>query len=370
MKTKTILKALTLLFLAALCCVGVFTLADTLLDHKVAMWFEETFTYRYYYDRSGAWVPKLDWDKFKHTALIISIAGVGSIITAVAVTAVVTRKKARADALQDAEIFLREYLADRRQPEPQYQELADCTADFQAKLLHDEQVWKDETAKKNDLIAYLAHDLKTPLTSVIGYLSLLEEAPDMPAVQKAKYIHIALRKAQRLESLTNEFFEITRYNLHEIVLEKEPLDLSVMLMQMTDEFYPTLKAHGNTAELDTADTLTVQADPAKLARVFNNILKNAIAYSEPGTPIRITARQKEGTVEIAFSNLGKTIPPQKLQAIFDKFYRLDSARSTNSGGAGLGLAIAREIVRLHGGSIRAESEAGKTVFTVELPKSA
>ncbi len=222
--------------------------------------------------------------------------------------------------------------------------------------------------RKNDLVMYLAHDIRTPLTSVIGYLSLLEEAPDMPVEQKSKYVHITLEKACRLETLVNEFFEITRYNFQQASLEKETIDLYYMLVQMADEFYPMLSDHQNTVELVMDEDIHVSGDPDKLARVFQNILKNAAAYSTPGTVVTVRAEEREGIVRISFENMGKTIPPHKLASVFEKFYRLDDARSTSKGGAGLGLAIAKEIVRLHGGDIFAESEEGRTVFTVELPK--
>lgn len=224
-----------------------------------------------------------------------------------------------------------------------------------------------EEQRKNDLVMYLAHDIRTPLTSVIGYLSLLEEAPDMPAEQKAKYVHITLEKAYRLETLVNEFFEITRYNLQQIVLEKEWIDLSYMLMQMTDEFYPMLSANGNTARLQADEGISIYADPVKLARVFQNILKNAVSYSFPDTVITIKAEKRESSIVVSFENQGNTIPKQKLDSIFEKFYRLDDARTTEKGGSGLGLAIAKEIVLLHGGRIVAESRDERTVFTVELP---
>ncbi len=231
-----------------------------------------------------------------------------------------------------------------------------------------EQATKDEVDRKNDLITYLAHDLKTPLTSVIGYLDLLEEASDMPAELRTKYIHITLEKALRLEKLINEFFEITRYNLQQIALEKETIDLSFLLMQLTDEFYPLLSNHGNTVELQAEDDLTVYGDSMKLARVFNNILKNAISYSYPNTPIKVYAGKREKDIFICFINQGKTIPAEKLNSIFEKFFRLDEARSTNTGGAGLGLAIAKEIVTLHGGAINATSEDERTTFSVSLPQ--
>lgn len=234
---------------------------------------------------------------------------------------------------------------------------------------NNERVAQEAEQRKNDLIAYLAHDLKTPLTSIIGYLSLLDEVQDMPVEQKAKYVHITLDKAKRLEKLINEFFEITRYNLQNTSLEKETIDLYYMLIQMTDEFYPVLSAHGNTIKLDANEDLTVYGDSVKLARVFNNILKNAISYSYPGTEIIVNAKAVEASVRIAFCNHGKTIPSSKLNSIFEKFFRLDETRSTNTGGAGLGLAIAKEIITLHGGSITAESENELTTFLVSLPIS-
>ena len=216
-------------------------------------------------------------------------------------------------------------------------------------------------------MVYLAHDIKTPLTSVIGYLSLLEEAPDMPAAQRAKYTHITLDKAFRLEELINQFFEITRFSLQQIVLEKEPVRLDVMLAQLADEFYPILEPEGKEVQLQVEEGLMLMADPDKLARVFNNVLKNAAAYSFPHTPIEILGEWEEGQVRITIRNQGHPIPSHQLETIFEKFYRLDGARSTNRGGAGLGLAIAKEIVTAHGGTISAQSDSRYTAFTIVLP---
>jgi two-component system, OmpR family, sensor histidine kinase VanS len=221
--------------------------------------------------------------------------------------------------------------------------------------------------RKNDLVVYLAHDIKTPLTSVIGYLSLLDEAPDMPLKQKAKYVGITLEKAYRLEQLINEFFEITRFNLQTIVLNKEKINLQFMLQQMADEFYPILTPQEKQVSVNVADDLTLWGDADKLARVFNNILKNAIAYSYENSFIDISAKQQDKSIVITFTNQGNPIPQAKLETIFEKFYRLDSARSTNTGGAGLGLAIAQEIVTAHDGTISVESDTENTTFTVKLP---
>ncbi len=221
--------------------------------------------------------------------------------------------------------------------------------------------------RKNDLVMYLAHDIKTPLTSIIGYLSLLDEISDMPEEQRMRYVHITLDKAYRLEKMINEFFEITRFNMQHIYLEKETIDLYYMLVQLTDELLPILSKNGNTTVLHADENLTINADPEKLARVFNNILKNAAAYSYPDSEILISAEQLEEQIRISFKNKGKTIPQEKLMSIFEKFYRLDEARITNGGGTGLGLAIAKEIVSLHGGTITAESENNTVEFIVTLP---
>lgn len=244
-------------------------------------------------------------------------------------------------------------------------QLVQIKADMERK----EQYLKMETQKKNDLITYLAHDLKTPLTSVMGYLNLLEDAPDMPLAQREKYTHIARKKAERLDSLIQEFFEITRYNLQNITLEKENIDLYYMLIQMKEEFYPVLAQKGNSIELKVPEDLQVYGDADKLARVFNNIIRNAVSYSYPSSVITIEGEKNSDGVCLFFRNKGKTIPKEKLSRVFQKFFRIDEARSSDSAGAGLGLAIAKEIVELHGGSISAISEQEETVFQIVLPEN-
>lgn len=249
--------------------------------------------------------------------------------------------------------------------------------------LKSEQLVQLETKRKLDLITYLAHDIKTPLASVIGYLCLLDETDNLPEEIRKKYTLLTLEKAYRLETLVNEFFEITRFNVGKIPLEKENINLLYMLEQLADEFYPMAEAGGRTILVDVREGLQIYADPDKIARVFNNILKNALAYGSKGSCIQIRAMQKDAGrerqtqpkepkekqagVEICICNEGREIPKEQLEKIFEQFYRLDQARSSDTGGSGLGLAIAREIVREHGGSITADSERGRTTFTVWLP---
>lgn len=221
--------------------------------------------------------------------------------------------------------------------------------------------------KKNDLVIFLAHDLKTPLTSIVAYLSMLDSHPDMPEEERAKYTHIALEKSIRLGEMINEFFDITRYNLQQIELEPIEINLSFMLEQLADELYGVLQEKHLSCQVNVEENLVVYGDPDKLARVFDNILRNAIAYCYENTRIEIEAQEKGGKVEIVFTNRGDRIPGDMLQTIFEKFYRVDGSRSSGTGGAGLGLAIAKEIVELHGGRIMARSDDLKTQFIVTLP---
>lgn len=220
--------------------------------------------------------------------------------------------------------------------------------------------------QKNDLVVYLAHDIKTPLTSVIGYLSLLDENPDMSNEKKSKYIHTAWEKANCLRILVNDFFEITRSHSEQPPLQKTKIDLYYMLVQISEELYPQLNACKKHIENHVDEGMSVYGDSEKLARVFNNILKNAIAYSTENSIISVSASELSGKTVIKFENSGE-IPADKLEMVFDKFYRLNSARQSETGGSGLGLAIAKDIVSLHGGQIRAESSNGHTAFVIEIP---
>ena len=221
--------------------------------------------------------------------------------------------------------------------------------------------------KKNDLIVFLAHDLKTPLTSIVAYLTMLDSYQDMPEEERQRYTHIALEKSIRLGELISEFFEITKFNLQDIVLEPVELNLSMMLEQLADELYGVLREKNLTCEVEAAEDMVVYGDADKLARVFDNILRNAVSYCYPNTKIRIQAEMTEEGNRIVFSNRGKQIPKEQLGTIFEKFYRLDEARHSTTGGAGLGLAIAKELVELHGGTIWAESDDKETRFIVTLP---
>lgn len=255
-----------------------------------------------------------------------------------------------------------------------YITLPDELSDLEKKLnylkresLTNEKLARENEQKKDELIVYLAHDIKTPLTSMIGYLSILNEMDDMPKKQQEKYIKIALDKSYRLEELINELFDVARFNSEKIILEKEKLNLNLMLAQIIDDFYPTLSELNKKIELNNEQQIMLVADPDKLGRVFNNLIKNAINYSAENSNIRINVRKNEYNIIVDIINEGRQIPKEKLDQIFEKFYRLDSSRISKTGGSGLGLAIAKDIVQLHGGQIKAISSEKETLFRVELP---
>lgn len=221
--------------------------------------------------------------------------------------------------------------------------------------------------RKNDLIVYLAHDLKTPLASVIGYLNLLHDEGQISEELREKYLSISLDKAQRLEDLINEFFEIAKYNLSDITLLYSRINLTRLLEMLLYEFQPMFREKHLNCNLRAEDDIICRCDADKIQRVFDNILKNAVLYSFDGTDIEIAVAGQRENVIITFRNHGDTIPEEKLERIFEQFYRLDAARSTSGGGAGLGLAIAKQIVELHNGTITAESEDEVVEFKVVLP---
>lgn len=238
---------------------------------------------------------------------------------------------------------------------------------FKTEAIKNERLARENEQKKDELIVYLAHDIKTPLTSMIGYLSLLSEIKDMPQEQRNRYIDIALDKSYRLEYLINELFDVARFNSEKIVLEKEEINLNLMLEQIADDFYPTLKEMNKKINFTSDEKTILYADPDKLSRVFNNLIKNAVNYSKENTDIDISILNKENQATVKITNKGKQIPKEKLDKIFEKIYRLDSSRTSKIGGSGLGLAIAKEIVELHGGRIYAESDMKETTFSVILP---
>ena len=225
---------------------------------------------------------------------------------------------------------------------------------------------KEAEQKKNDLIMYMAHDLKTPLTSIIGYLTLLNDEKNISKELQEKYIKIALDKSLRVEELTNQFFDITRYNLHSMPINKTELNITYLLKQLIDECYPMLEKNNLKCVLNAPDKVNYLGDGDKLARAFGNLLKNAISYSYKDTVIEINVTEELDKLYITFRNKGAKIPDYKLEKIFEKFYRGDESRTSSTGEAGLGLAITKEIIELHNGKISVKNDDEYIEFDIIL----
>lgn len=242
---------------------------------------------------------------------------------------------------------------------------------LQMRIIRDEMAAKAAEERKNELVTYLAHDIRTPLTSVRGYLELISEADGMSAERQREFAGRALLKADRLESLVEELFEITRYNMQNIPIERENLDVGLLCQQIAEEFYPQAQSRDLAIEVDAEEGLTAFWDSSRMGRVLENILKNAMVHGSANSTVIIRAMpdgQDGDAIILSVSNQGKEISPEHLEHIFDRFYRGDTARGQATGGAGLGLAIAKEIVEAHGGEVKAESEGGLTTFTIRLPR--
>lgn len=253
--------------------------------------------------------------------------------------------------------------------QPELREVEQHMNQVRFQIHQNERLAREAEQRKNDLVVYLAHDLKTPLTSVIGYLTLLREEKQISPELREKYLSISLEKAERLEELINEFFEITRFNLTHLELEIMTVSLKRMLEQIVYEFQPMLCEKRMTCQVEfQPEELNITCDTDKMQRVFDNLLRNALLYGYEGSIVEIRAWSSGDCLYIQIENHGATIPEEKLERIFQQFYRLDTARQSSTGGAGLGLAIAREIVERHGGRIKAESREEKTTFTIEIPE--
>lgn len=220
---------------------------------------------------------------------------------------------------------------------------------------------------KNELITNVAHDLRTPLTSIIGYLELLAGNTQIPQEMQHKYIEIAYSKSRRLEKLIEDLFGFTKLNYGKIAMHIGQIDIVKLLEQLLEEAYPNFEEKNLSYDLQSnVPAKIISADGNLLARLFDNLIGNAIKYGADGKRVLVKIRGEEDTVTVSVTNFGRVIPADELPLLFNKFYRVEQSRSATTGGTGLGLAIAKEIVDMHGGTIRVASDLNGTVFTVKL----
>lgn len=226
---------------------------------------------------------------------------------------------------------------------------------------------RESERTKNELVTNVAHDLRTPLTSIIGYLELLAGKVELsPEIQK-KYIDIAYSKAKRLEKLIEDLFGFTKMNYGKISMKVSKVDIIKLLSQLLEESYPNFADKGLSYQLQSnVPAQVITADANLLARLFDNLINNAIKYGADGKSVLVKVTASGETAQVSVINYGYVIPEEELPMIFDKFYRVEQSRSTYTGGTGLGLAIVKNIVDMHGGTITVKSDLNGTVFTVTL----
>jgi len=222
---------------------------------------------------------------------------------------------------------------------------------------------------KDEFVMNIAHDLRTPLTSVLGYLSLMDERGALSG-EAAGYARVALDKANQLSVLVNDLFDLLRMTPGAMKPELERFSIKQFLLQVQSESFPLLSAADMELRiLEAPEGLFIEADGALLSRVYDNLILNAIRYSAEGKYVDLAAREGKEYIYLALTTHANPIPEEELQRVFDRLHRVEASRSGETGGAGLGLAICKGIVELHGGEIRAIHAEGGTRFVMKLPKA-
>lgn len=221
---------------------------------------------------------------------------------------------------------------------------------------------------KDELITNVSHDLRTPLTSIIGYLGLIEDNQYQTKDELTKYTHTAYVKAQQMKVLVEDLFEYTKVRQTSTPIAKTTFDMEQMLEQLAASFELEAQKKNMQITVECQPTpLMMEADTEKLGRVFNNLIANALKYGKGGKQIILSAEKVGQEAIIKVSNDGQQIPSDSLNQLFDRFYRVEASRSQETGGTGLGLAITQSIVALHGGYIYADSTPELTSFVIHLP---
>lgn len=358
----------------AIICIILYEIFDFLSMGVLADWLDRMFVYeRSWVQEDGTRVIIRDfsWDSIKAYLLniIITIVLLGSWI--LILVSDFRKRRIQRKTAQHISKYMQRFIS-QNEPLPlelphEYAEIFTKISEIRYEIQNKEQTLRTETERKNDLITYLAHDLKTPLTSVIGYLTLLKDEADISDTLRSKYTEIAAKKAERLEELINELFEITRFNLSKIELQMEKVNLSLMTEQIVYEFNPLLTEKNLSFLMKIQSDVQVYCDVDKMERIIDNLIRNAISYSYPNSEIKIQLEKHSENVILTFTNKGITIPKEKIERIFEQFFRLDSSRNSSTGGSGLGLAISKQLIEAHGGTIKADSQNETIQFTITFP---
>ncbi|ANS74130.1 histidine kinase [Paenibacillus yonginensis] len=221
---------------------------------------------------------------------------------------------------------------------------------------------------KNELITNISHDLRTPLTTITGYLGLVDQDKYRDEVELRYYMNMAYEESIRLKKLMEDLFEYTRLSNKGNNMQWTRINVAEMLNQLVAQFGWQLHEHGMEARLAIEGQLVIWADGDKLRRVYENLITNAIRYGQDGYYLDIRGRVQGDEIVTEVVNYGEPIPQRDLPYLFERFYRVEKSRAQHTGGSGIGLAIAKNIVELHHGSISADSDEERTIFTVRLPQ--
>ena len=238
-------------------------------------------------------------------------------------------------------------------------------------VLHD--VTRIEAAERSrrDFIANVSHELRTPLTSIQGYVETLVEDPHPNSVTTFEFLQIILKNANRMNRLTEDLLALASVESPDYKLATQPMRASELVRDAVDSLGGIVVDSGIELESEGAPDTLVMVDPDAINQVLGNLIENAVKYGKSGRRIRVGARSMPNEVEFFVQDFGSGIASEHLDRIFERFYRVDKARSREAGGTGLGLAIVKHIVQAHGGRVRAESELGSgTTFLFTLPAAA
>lgn len=244
-------------------------------------------------------------------------------------------------------------------------DLAQALNQLQDTLYISEKKRDDMENMRRDLITNVAHDLRTPLTSIIGYLGLVSDEK-IPCEERSKYITVANGKAKQLKRLIEDLFEYSKLENNQVQISKKRINLSCFMEQLVDEFYADFLSRNLVVKQEIEENLYVSIDGDKFVRAISNILSNAIKYGSDGKQILVRVFSKKGKAVIQITNYGKVMKAYDLEHIFDRCYRAEASRSLETGGSGLGLPIAKNIVEMHQGTIKATSSEKGTTFEIKV----
>lgn len=227
---------------------------------------------------------------------------------------------------------------------------------------------KRSEKSKDELITNVSHDIRTPLTSIIGYLGLIESQNYQDLDQILKYTHVAYKKSLEMQNLVNSLFEYANVQHATSKLNLTHFDMVQMLEQLSADFELEAKKRDIKINVESdPKTIMMNGDTEKLGRTFNNLITNAFKYGAGATDLYLRAKEKNNEVVVTIANNGRSIPKESLPNLFDRFYRVEDSRSKKTGGTGLGLAIAKSMIEMHGGTITATSNEKLTSFTIRFP---